>query len=529
MTNKFQLVALTLLASLSCGAFVGARGIYETTEGRYSEVSRAMLASGNFLEPTLMDHPHWSKPPVTYWLMAAGIHTFGRTAGAVRYPNVLLFVGTTLLVAGIADRLFQDNTGWVAGAVFATSPMTVFTAGVASTDMPLTFFETAAVLAYVGAFTTPARSRRWVLAMWFFAAAAFMTKGPPSLLPLIPVALWHAWHVRASSLRLLDPIGIGIFVLVGFSWYAAMAWRHPEVLDLWIGREIVGRFVDRGGHHNSQWYGAFMIYVPVLAIGNGAWTWFMARSVLRDRLWRWTTIRRQVADGTPYGFLLLWVAIPVAVFFVVDSRLVPYLLPTFVPLSILAGRAVAAGWRTPGPRATAAVAAASAIVFVGIRAAFPYVVNTDKDMRALYELTRQAGAESAQVYSFEKTNRGLRFYLDGNLQRVSLAENGGRNLPVAAALEAGPPWVFVSQRSKADGLRPALNRAGTTYRTLQDEHWTVFTTVGTGGGTRHTRFQPHNPANSPGNPVDISELSDYTESTVNRSRPNDQYMLRFGR
>jgi len=54
MTSYKLLFAALLLWSLGIGlSFQGARGLFETTEGRYAECAREMVASGNYMEPTL--------------------------------------------------------------------------------------------------------------------------------------------------------------------------------------------------------------------------------------------------------------------------------------------------------------------------------------------------------------------------------------------------------------------------------------------------------------------------------------------
>ena len=68
------MLALALLVGFS---FQGSRGLYETTEGRYVEVAREMVETGNWIEPTLGYRPHWAKPPLTYWAIAGGIKLLG--------------------------------------------------------------------------------------------------------------------------------------------------------------------------------------------------------------------------------------------------------------------------------------------------------------------------------------------------------------------------------------------------------------------------------------------------------------------
>ena len=64
---------LALLVSMAF-AFQGTRGIWEPDEGRYTVAGLNMLESGDWLVPTLDgEHPHLTKPPITYWAIAASV------------------------------------------------------------------------------------------------------------------------------------------------------------------------------------------------------------------------------------------------------------------------------------------------------------------------------------------------------------------------------------------------------------------------------------------------------------------------
>ncbi|NLF56030.1 MAG: hypothetical protein GX580_00150, partial [Candidatus Hydrogenedens sp.] len=63
---------LLLLAVVLGFAFQGSRGLYESTEGRYTECARQSMAAGSLLEPVLNGEHHWTKPPLTYIVIAAG-------------------------------------------------------------------------------------------------------------------------------------------------------------------------------------------------------------------------------------------------------------------------------------------------------------------------------------------------------------------------------------------------------------------------------------------------------------------------
>ena len=65
------------MAFVGVVSFQGSRGIYETTEGRYSECARETMATGNYDDPVLNGQPHWTKPPLTYLSIMAGLRAFG--------------------------------------------------------------------------------------------------------------------------------------------------------------------------------------------------------------------------------------------------------------------------------------------------------------------------------------------------------------------------------------------------------------------------------------------------------------------
>ena len=84
MRPALSLCALLLLLGFT---FQGTRPLYDSDEGRYSSIALAMLDSGDFIVPRLdPDHPHYAKPPLTYWMLAASFRTFGSTPGPLVYP-----------------------------------------------------------------------------------------------------------------------------------------------------------------------------------------------------------------------------------------------------------------------------------------------------------------------------------------------------------------------------------------------------------------------------------------------------------
>src|SRR5512139_1427020 len=167
-----RLVLLLLAAGVAL-SFQGSRGLYETTEGRYAESALEMVQRGQYLEPTLSGRPHWAKPPMAYWAVAAGLHVAGPNGWGARLANAVAFCLTVLLVAGIGAALWDRETGIVAGLVYLSSLFPAAGAAALSADTLVTLFEVLAVYLFVRAWREPGRSRGFVRAMWIAWALAF--------------------------------------------------------------------------------------------------------------------------------------------------------------------------------------------------------------------------------------------------------------------------------------------------------------------------------------------------------------------
>ena len=227
------LAALLVVLAFS---FQGTRGIWEPDEGRYSAVGINMLESGDWLVPTADGgNPHLTKPPITYWALAASFGLFGMNEWAARLPGAIAFIGTGLLVFGLGRRLCPARP-WLPALIHALSLVPFISANIVSTDVLLTLFETAAMFAFVEAWQRGnGLDRRWVRVMWLAWALAFMTKGPPGLLPLLAVVALLAWQDRAALRRLFDPVGLLAFVVVAFTWFAIIIARDPGRLGYFVG------------------------------------------------------------------------------------------------------------------------------------------------------------------------------------------------------------------------------------------------------------------------------------------------------
>ena len=84
-------------------------------EGRYGEIGRWMLQSGDWLTPRLNGIPFFHKPPLLHWLEAMSLATFGVNAVALRLVPALhvglMMVALYLSARRISTELIARRAG----------------------------------------------------------------------------------------------------------------------------------------------------------------------------------------------------------------------------------------------------------------------------------------------------------------------------------------------------------------------------------------------------------------------------------
>ncbi len=440
-------------------AFQGTRGLYEPTEGRYAEVAREMRESGNYLEPTLAHQPHWTKPPLTYWAIAGGLAIAGNNPWGVRAYNVVAFSLTVLAVAAIGTTLWNPHAGLLAGLVYLSSPYPALSAAAATADTLLALWMSLAVLAYVRAWKGT-RADGWARLMWVMFGLGFFTKGPPALLPLLALVVFH-WIAR-RPFRLADPVGIVLGLTTGLWWYGLMVTRHHELGAYFIGREVVARTVSNEFHRNGQWYGAIAIYAPVLVLGQGVWLVDGIRTAWRRRLYSPRTLIAQLCARNMAGSLLLcWLLLPLAAFAFSRSRLPLYILPLYAPIALAIARGLNTASATAAARRRAvAIAVVSVAVLVGFKAVAAYRTSEKDATRVYHEAVRAAGRDARFALFLEEAFYGFEFHAGPDMERISMAGTepwADRSLDgMLAAREPGRPCAIVTNPRYADRLQRAL-------------------------------------------------------------------------
>jgi len=100
---------------------IGERSLW-SSEGRWAEITREMLTSGDFFHPTIGGEPYFDKPLLTYWVIAAFSAVTGQLDELIiRLPSALAGIVTLLCTMYLGRRLWSQQVGRLAGGLLLTS------------------------------------------------------------------------------------------------------------------------------------------------------------------------------------------------------------------------------------------------------------------------------------------------------------------------------------------------------------------------------------------------------------------------
>jgi hypothetical protein len=253
--------------------------------------------------------PAWTDLPLAPLLYGLVFQAFGESRIAIQALGTLLFAGSAVLTQRIGASLWDEETGFAAGALLLAIPYLPTQVPAMLVDVPTMFFFALAVLAVLRAVQEGGAARVLLAAVAVFLSALTKYSTWPLLSVVPAVAIVHRVERRPKALAR----GAAVLLASGALVLAAVAARHEvfaRQVSLLLGYQAAG--LRRWGESPVSTF-LFQVH-PFLTAAAVASVVLAARR--RDPRWA----------------IAAW---PVLVLLALQARRIRYLLPAFPMLALL--------------------------------------------------------------------------------------------------------------------------------------------------------------------------------------------------
>lgn len=322
-----------LLVALVTVVGIAVRPLLAIDETRYAAVALEMLQRHDWLVPHLNGATYSHKPPLLFWLVAAGWQVFGVSEVWARLVGPLAGIVALWQVTRLARALWPADArtrGWAplvtAGALLWASFGTLF--------MFDTLLACSALLALVGIVRAVEHGqRRGVFLLAAGITLGILAKGPVILLHVLPVALAAPWWATPREGRRWGTWYAALLGGVLLGACGALAWAIPAGIAggpeyqraIFLG-QTAGRIANSFAHRRGVLW-----YLPLLPALLFPW-------ILWPESWRAMATLRIAPRDAGVRFCVAWAAAAFVLFSLVSGKQAHYLLPLVPALALLLAR-----------------------------------------------------------------------------------------------------------------------------------------------------------------------------------------------
>lgn len=335
-----DLIKITVLLGIFYALWIGSHPLFTPDEGRYSEVAREMVVTGDYVTPRLNGVVFLDKPILYYWLQASAIKLFGIKEWALRFwPALIGILGCLVTYVG-GFFLFNRRTGLISALILATSPLYYGAAHYANLDLEVAVFVSSSLIFFLlGLQNTTSKRKGFLVAAYVFAGLAALTKGLIGLaFPALVVGSWMLIRRHWSILKKLNLLmGFIIFLCITAPWYVLVQKANPEFFEFFFVKQQVSRFLTTEHFNNrTTWW----FYFPIVLAGIFPWCVFTIQALAYSL----KEIKNKLQENSTQLFLILWLTLIFTFFSIPKSKTVGYILPIFPALALILGNYLNARW-----------------------------------------------------------------------------------------------------------------------------------------------------------------------------------------
>ncbi len=205
-------------------------------EAWYGEISKNILQSGDMFNMVYNGRPFFDHPPLVMWIQSLSMKFFGITEFAVRFPSLILGIGTAILLFFLGKELFGKTVGFFAGLTLLVAPWFLMRMLSGNLDITLTFLFTLTFLMAVKAGQNP----KFLIPLSIAAGFLFLTKSlvPFTILPVVVFLIWKKLTVK----NMLLPATL--FLVIALPWFVVNYVNNPTLLQRYLSIGYPGAKTD---------------------------------------------------------------------------------------------------------------------------------------------------------------------------------------------------------------------------------------------------------------------------------------------
>ena len=329
--RSFGVIIAVLLGVFVYFYGLGNYALMDPDEGRYSEIPREMIETGDYITPRLNYVKYFEKPVLHYWLTAGAFFMFGQNEFASRFFPVIAGLGGCVITFLLAKKITRDkNASALASLILGSSILWYSISRINLTDMTLTFFFTLALYFY--RFWLDDDKRISIVMFYVSMALAVLTKGLIGVVLPGGIALLNLIFTKQYRRipGLFSPLAIIVFFLIVSPYFVAVCRANDDFFEFFFIREHFLRYTTTiHERYEPVWF-----FVPIIIAGFIPWSGMLIDAAM-SAFGKSKLISKN--DGI---FLGLWFLLPFIFFSLSNSKLITYITPCMPPVAVLGAGAL---------------------------------------------------------------------------------------------------------------------------------------------------------------------------------------------
>lgn len=318
-TNKTHIFVLLILAAVTFIANNAALPA-DYMESRNLATAQEMVATGEYLIPTMNGELRLEKPPLPTWIAAAIEHITPGNLAAQRTATALSGILLMFFVYAIVDKLTQrKQQAFMSAAILATSYAVIMMSRNATWDIYCHTFMLGGILYFIKGIQEKNKVYLNFIITGLFWSLSFLAKGPVSFFALLlPFLIAYFGYYRPSMRGKWIPLLVSVLITVVISGaWPLYVYIHEQDHLSYVAQKESGSW---GDHNVRPWY-----YYKLFFVESGIWSLFWITSLL------YAFFKRDFKKDSSSRFFLFWTLAVLILLSIVPEKKTRYLLPILIP------------------------------------------------------------------------------------------------------------------------------------------------------------------------------------------------------